>query len=98
MSEAVGLSQVELVVKEGNAEKIVVLNKDKFGKRLWKEIEKQAFFHDAFGHGRRLHGSKCFECGKSMVIRIWSKKVGPECVLIRYRCLGCGHEDEDVLD
>jgi hypothetical protein len=93
-----GLSQVGVVVKEGNEEKIVVLSKEKFGKRLWREIERQVLFHEAFGHGRRLHGSKCFECEKSMVIRVWSKKVGPECVLIRYRCLGCGHEDEDVLD
>ena len=98
MSELTGLSQVELVVKEGNAEKIVLLTRGKFGKRLWKEIEKQALFHEVFGHGRRLHGSKCFKCGKSMVIRVWSKKVGPECILIRYRCLGCGNEDEDVLD
>lgn len=98
MSEPVGLSRVELVVKEGNAERVVPLTREKFGKRLWKEIEKQALFQEAFGHGRRLHGGKCFECGKSMVIRVWSKKVGPECILIRYRCLGCGHEDEDVLD
>jgi len=98
MSNSIGLSRIELIVKDGNEEKVVVLSKDKFGKRLWKEIEKQALFHEAFGHGRRLHGSKCFECGKSMVIRVWSKRVGPECILIRYRCLGCGAEDEDVLD
>jgi hypothetical protein len=98
MGEAAGLSQVELVVKEGNEEKIMVLTRSMFGKRLWNEIEKQALFHEAFGHGRQLHGSKCFKCGKSMVIRVWSKKMGPECVLIRYRCLACGDENEDVLD
>jgi len=94
MIKSVGLSEVELVVEE----KVVVLKKGNFGKKIWAEIEKQALLNEAFGHGRKLHGSKCFECGKSMVIRVWSKKVGPECIFIRYRCLGCGHEDEDVLD
>jgi len=98
MRQEVRLNEVEMVVKEGNVEKIVVLNRNKFGKRVWAEIEKQALFHEAFGHGRRLHGSKCFECGRSMVIRAWSKRMGPECILIRYRCLWCGQEDEDVLD
>ena len=94
MIKSVGLSEVELVVEE----KAMVLKKSKFGKKVWAEIEKQALLNEAFGYGRKLHGRKCFGCGKSMVIRVWSKKVGPECIFIRYRCLGCGHEDEDVLD
>lgn len=98
MKQPAGFSEVELVFKEGNEEKIIVLDQAKVGKRVWKEIERQAGMNEIFGHGRRLHGGKCFECGKSMVIRVWSKRVGPECVLIRYRCLGCGAEDEDVLD
>jgi hypothetical protein len=98
MGKATGLNQVELVVKQDGEVKTMVLTRDMFGQKLWREIEKQALFHEAFGQGRKLHGSKCFKCGESMVIRVWSKKTGPECVLIRYRCLACGDENEDVLD
>ncbi len=98
MGDTSRVSQVELVVKEGNGEKIVLLSRKKLGARAWREIEKQALLNEAFGHGRKLHGGQCFKCGEYMVIRVWSKKVGPECILIRYRCLGCGVEDEDVLD
>lgn len=89
---------IELLVKEGNDEKVVVLEKGRFGKRVWNELEKQARLNEAFGHGKRLVGGECLNCGKHMVVRVWSKKVGPECVLIRYRCLGCGDENEDVFD
>lgn len=98
MRQSAGFSEVELVAREGNAEKIIVLRRSKFGKRVWNEIERQAAMNAAFGHGRRIHGGKCFECGKSMVIRASSKRVGPECISIRYRCLGCGAEDMDILD
>jgi len=98
MSESTGLSQVELVVKDGNEERVVVLSRNKFGKKVWREFEGQAKLNEIFGHGRRLYGGECLSCGRHMVVRVWSKRTGPECVLIRYRCLGCGDENEDVLD
>ena len=94
---------IELVVsKDGEPERTETLRREQFRAAEWLELSRNAGMNEVFGRGVKLHGGDCNKefggCGTNKIVRIWSKQTGPECILIKYRCLGCGREDDDVMD
>lgn len=50
------------------------------------------------GHKLLSGGHQCYECKRGKMWQVSSRRVGPECVVMHFRCDTCGAEDTDVLD
>jgi len=41
---------------------------------------------------------RCMECREYVNFKRTSRKLGPEVVLVKYKCPKCGHVEDDVMD
>lgn len=53
---------------------------------------------DLAGVGRQFGSMFCPRCRRPFTIKQTKKRLGPEAMLIKYRCTACGWQEEDVLD
>ena len=76
----------------------MLLQRESFGKRVWAEFSRSARMNEVFRRGFKLIGGECFSCHENKMVRMMASSRGPECVLVEYECLGCGHVSRDVAD
>ena len=89
---------LEVVISNDGTASTFIHRRD-FGKREWDLLQAEARKNALFGNKeRKLYGGECVDCKAQKKLLVEARKVSPECVSLKYRCVGCGAEDSDVAD